>query len=130
MKAIYHNKMPSKPKTSRRETSAIDRAIVWTHHCNGLTYSQITEATGLKKSTIASIIQRIKKSTATDKFCNKKRSGVPPKVDSRGERALIRHAEQNAKELLAVLGTPSKSGQQITRKTVRKILKQNRKAWR
>jgi transposase len=122
--------MPRKPKTSRRETTPVERAAIWAHHCNGLTYSQIVEATGHVKSTIASIIQRIKKSTKTDKFSNAKRSGAPRRVDPRGERALLRHADQNTRDPLAVLGTPSKSGKQLSRMTVRKILKRNGKARR
>jgi transposase len=122
--------MPSKPKTSRRETTPIEQAIIWAYHCDGLTYSQIVEATGHLKSTIATIVQRIKKSTASDKFSSKNQSGTPPKVDPRGERALLRHADQNPREPLATLGTPSKSGIQLSRKTVREILKRNGKARR
>jgi ribulose 1,5-bisphosphate synthetase/thiazole synthase len=122
--------MPSKPKTSRRETTPVERAMIWAHHCDRLTYSQIVEATGHIKSTIATIIQRIKKSTKTDKFSNSKRSGAPWKVNPRGERALVRHADQNTKDSLAILGTPSKSGKQLSRMSVRKILKRNNKARR
>jgi hypothetical protein len=75
-----------------------------------MTYSQIVEATGHVKSTIASIIQRIKKSNKVDKFSNAKRGGAPRRVDLRGERALIQHADPNTRDPLAVLGTPSKSG--------------------
>jgi hypothetical protein len=39
--------------------------------------------------------------------------GVSRKVDSKGERALLRHVDNNTKDLLTVLGTPSKLGKQL-----------------
>jgi hypothetical protein len=98
--------MPSKVKTSRRETTPVERAIVWTYYCNGLLYSQIVIATWYYKSTVASIIQRIKKSTGTDKFTSAKHCRVPQKVNPRREQALIWHADQNTRDFLAVLGIP------------------------
>ncbi len=41
------------------------------------------------------------------------RLGASQKVDSRGEKALIRHADINSKDLLSVLRMPSKSGKQL-----------------
>jgi transposase len=106
----------------------VERAIIWAHYCDGLTYSQIVEATGYVKSTISSIIQRIKKSTKADKFSSAKQSGALRRVDLRGERALLQHADKNTRDPLAVLKTPSKSGKQLTQKTVQQILKHNGKA--
>lgn len=100
--------MPSKPKTNRHETTLVEQAVIWTYYCNGLSYSQIADATNFTKLTVASIIQRIKKSTGTDKFTSAKYCRAPRKIDLRGEQALIRHATQNTKDPLAVLGTPSK----------------------
>lgn len=88
--------MSSKPKTSRWETTLVERAIIWAHYCDGLTYSEIVVAAGHEKSTIASIIQRIKKSTK-DKFSTAKRGEAPQRVDLRGERALLQHADQKTK---------------------------------
>ena len=122
--------MPSKPKTLRKETTPEERAIVWTHYCHGLSYSQIKEQTGHPKSTIQGIIERIKTSTGLDKFHSKARQGAFQRVNPRGEQALIRHASQNTKDLIAVLGTPSKSGKDLSQKTVRKILKRNGKGRR
>jgi transposase len=129
-KLLNHNKMPSKPKTFCQETTAIERAVVWTHYCNGLSYSAIAEATPHPKSTVASSIQRIKKSTKKDKFSNTKQCGAPKRVNLRGERALIRHAVHNTKESITVLGTPSKSGKHLSCPTVCKLLKRNGKAQR
>src|SRR5205807_2596573 len=90
----------------------------------------LVAATGHVKSTVSSIIQRIKTTTGQDKFTSKPRQGAPRKVDLRGERKLLRYAAENTKDPLAVLGTPSKSGAQLSRITVRKILKRNGKARR
>ena len=50
-------------------------------------------------------------------------AGRPPKLDARARRALIRHVERNPHDKLASLGTPSRSGQKLSRKTVRSYLK-------
>jgi transposase len=120
--------MPSKPKTQRRETTPEERAIVWAHYLDGLTYSEIKAKTGHPKPTIQSIIKRLKARSGSDKFKSLPRPGASRKVDSKGEKALLRHTDKNTKDLLTVLGTPSKSGKQLHQGTVRKILKRNRKA--
>ena len=122
--------MPSKPKIQRRETTPEERAIVWAHYMDGLTYSEIKAKTGHPKPTIQAIIKRLKARNGHNKFKSLPRPGASRKVDSKGERALLRHADQNTKDPLTVLGTPSKSGKQIHRGTVCKILKRNRKARR
>ena len=120
--------MPSKPKTHRRETTPEEKAIVWAHYLDGLSYSEIKGMTGHPKSTIQTIINNLKARSGHDKFKSKPRPRVSRKVDSRGERALLRHADKNTKDPLAVLGTPSKSGKQLDQGTVRKILKRHGKA--
>jgi hypothetical protein len=122
--------MPSKPKTHRRETTPEERAIVWAHYLDGLSYSEIKGMTGHPKLTIQTIVDNLKARSGQDRFKSKPRPGVSRKVDSRGEKALLRHANKNTKDPLAVLGTPSKSGKQLDRGTVRKILKRYRKARR
>ena len=102
--------MPSKPKTQRRETTPKERAIVWAHYLDGLSYSEIKAKIGHPKSTIQSIIKRFKTKSGHDKFKSMPRLGVGRKVDSRGERALLRHVDKNTKDPLTVLGTPSKLG--------------------
>ena len=119
--------MPSKPKTSCCETTLIERALVWAYYLDGLSYSDFKACTSYPKSTIASIFQRTKKLTNTNKFTSAQYSRASPKVDSRGERALIRHADRNTQDNLATFGTPSKSGKSLSRTLVRKILKQNSK---
>ncbi len=51
------------------------------------------------------------------------RPGVSQKVDSRGERALLRYADANLGDPLIVLRIPSKSGKQLHWGTIRRILK-------
>ena len=51
-----------------------------------------------------------------------KRPGRMPKLSRRGERALIRYVNQNPKDTLRSLSSPSKSGQQIHINTVRKSI--------
>jgi hypothetical protein len=74
-------------------------------------YSEIKAKTRHQKSTIQSIIKQLKTKSGHDKFKSmpKVRLGVGWKVDSRGERALLRHADKNTKDPLIVLETPSKS---------------------
>jgi transposase len=120
--------MPSKPKTHRRETTPEERAIVWAHYLDGLSYSEIKGMTGHPKSTIQTIVENLKARSRQDRFKNKPRLGVSRKVDSRGERALLRHTNKNTKDLLAVIRTPSKSGKQLDQGTVHKILKRYGKA--
>ena len=105
--------MPSKPKSNRRETTPEERAIVWAHYLDGDSYSEIKAKTGHGKSTIQGIIERLKARTGQDRFKSKPRLGAGRKVDSRGERALLRHADKNTKDPLTVLRTPSKSRKQI-----------------
>ena len=54
-----------------------------------------------------------------------KRPGRKPKLSRRGERALIRYVNQNPKDTLRSLSSPSKSGQQLHINTVRKYLAKN-----
>jgi hypothetical protein len=106
----FATKMPSKPKTQRRETTPEERAIVWAHYLYVLTYSEIKAKTGHPKPTIQSIIKRLKARSGSDKFKSLPRPGASRKVDSKDERALLRHVDKNTKDPLTVLGMPFKSG--------------------
>jgi transposase len=86
--------MPSKPKTQCRETTPKERAIVWAYYLDGLSYSEIKAKTGHPKSTIQSIIKQLKTKSGHDKFKSMPRLGVGRKVDSRGKRALLKHADK------------------------------------
>jgi transposase len=122
--------MPSKSKTSRRETTLAQRTEVWTWYKAGKSLSEIKRIVSLPRSTVWDIINRAKKATSTDKFLNKPRVGCPPKVTERAERRLLRAAWNDTPAPLAALATPSKSGIQLCRNTVRKILKRNGKSRR
>jgi len=56
--------------------------------------------------------------------------GVRKKTSTRDDRALLRAANADTKATLYALATPSKSGYQLGRNTVRKILKTAGKAKR
>jgi len=53
---------------------------------------------------------------------HKKRPGRPPALDARAHRRLIRYVDQNPKETLLALCTPSKSGTLLSQTTTRKYL--------
>jgi transposase len=122
--------MPSKPKTSRRETTVEERVEVWTWYKSDKTISEIGRLTGLPRSTCSDIIKRAKLATGKDKFSSKPRAGAPPKITPKAERRLMRAAWNDTQAPLLALGTPSKSGVKISRRTVRGILKRNGKARR
>jgi transposase len=96
----------------------------------GKSYSEIGRLEDLTKTTVATIIQRTKKRTGQDRFTNAPRCGAPKKLKVRGERRLLRAASNDTRATLAVLGTPSKSGKELSRKLVRKTLKKYSKAQR
>src|SRR5204862_8136761 len=96
----------------------------------GKTYSEIGRLTDLTKPTVASMVQREKKKTDQNRFSNASRSSRPPKLTSKAERRLLRAASQDTRATLKALATPSKSGRQLPRTTVRKVLKKNGKARR
>jgi DNA-directed RNA polymerase specialized sigma24 family protein len=58
--------MPSKAKTSRRETTIKERRVVWTRYLDGKHKSEIARLENLPWSTIANIIKRAKLSTGKD----------------------------------------------------------------
>ena len=90
---------------------------------------QIRDELGLPRSTIRSIIQRAQKSGAFT-FESAPRSGRPRITFTRDNRHLVRVANIDTKESLFALATLSKSGQQLGRNTVRKILKEAGKSKR
>jgi hypothetical protein len=122
--------MPSKPKTSRRETTYDERRDVWDWYLSGYSYSEIGRLSRLPKSTVGDIITRVKATAGTDRFINKRRTGKPPKLTVKAERRLLRAVANNTRANLAALGTPSKSGKKLSCTTVRKTLKRYGKARR
>jgi predicted transcriptional regulator len=122
--------MPSEPITSRRETTIEKRAEVWAWYKVGKTYSEIGRLTELTKWTVAKIIKREKKRTGQDRFSNAPRPGRPPKLTPKVKRRFLRAASKDTRATLTALSTPSKSGKQLSKTTVRKVLKQHGKARR
>ena len=110
------------PKTSRTETSVVQRAQVWTKYLEGHTYASISRTEGVPYSTVLDIIQK-RLDSSDSGFKSKPRSGRPKKTSIRDDRALVRHAFQNPTDTLNTLATPSKSTRQLSRNTVRTILK-------
>jgi transposase len=82
--------MPSKPKTQRRETTESDRRQIWSYHEDGRSYRWISERLEFSYSTVASLVQRLRKRPLESRWQDLPRSGAPRKLDLRAERALIR----------------------------------------
>jgi transposase len=120
-------------KSSRTELTESRRAFIWGLHIAGLTIRSISEQAGCPKSTVGRTILQVTENLANkadNPFRSKPRLGRPPKLDERAVRHLVRCATAERTDTLAALATPSKSGLQINRSTVRAILKANGKARR
>jgi transposase len=116
--------MPTKPKTSRREHSSEALRLVFKLHDQNFSVPQIAATLELPRSTIYRFIQgREKQQDRIEK--RPKRPGRKPKLTRRGERALLRHVNNNPQDTFAALATPSKSGQQLHPCTVRRYLRKN-----
>ncbi|KAH9213104.1 hypothetical protein DL95DRAFT_463340 [Leptodontidium sp. 2 PMI_412] len=116
-------------KTDRKELTPAQRAQIWTRYLDGHRFTAISKLEETPYSTVRSIIER-RLETGDSSFENKPRSGPSKKTSDRNDRALIRHANQNPRDTLYALATPSKSGHKLGRNTVRKILKAYGKAKR
>ena len=114
--------MPSKPKTSRREYSDETVKIILALREAGRLYAQIANQVKVPQSFVVHIIHWATR-TQNEPYHRTKRAGRPAKLDTRARQALICHVERNPHDNLAALGTPSKSGTTLSRKTVRAYLK-------
>jgi len=76
----------------------------------------------LPRFTVRSIINKATKSPELI-FENAPKSGRPKVLNAKAERVLFRHTDKCLTDTLAALGTPSKSGRQLGRNTVRKTFK-------
>jgi transposase len=112
------------PKTSRTETTVAQRAHVWTRYLEGHSYASISRVERVPYATVRDIIQK-RLDSSDSAFKSKPRSGRPKKTSIRDERALVRHALEHPQDTLNALATPSKSTRQLSRNTVRTILKSN-----
>ena len=116
-------------KTSRKELSPLERAKIWGRYDNGETRNSLAVRFNRSYSTIASFIERCEKQDKPD-FKSKPRYIPPKKTSDRDDRALLRHVNNNPKDSLKVLCTPSKSGHKLYTTTIRQILKSYGKAKR
>lgn len=114
--------MPFKPKTDRRRLTSELRGAVFALREGGQTYSEIANQLKLSRSTVTSIFHRASRQLNASP-APKKRIGRPPKLNDREKRALIRHIDLNPHDNLHALATPSKSGHQLSRNTVRKYMR-------
>jgi transposase len=113
--------MPSAKKTSRRERSEREIAAVLVLHVKGYSAQEIDDEINVSKLTVTRIIRRAINSL-NKWYHHKKRSGRPPAFNARAYRRLIRYVDQNPKETLVALCTPSKSGTLLSRTITRKYL--------
>jgi hypothetical protein len=121
--------MVVKRKTSRRELSPEQRSEIWGRWSAGESIPSLIRRFKRPRSTITSLLQRTKIQPVPT-FKNKPRPGPKKKTTNRQDRALVRHANNNPRETLFALCTPSKSGKKLGRNTVRKVLKSYGKAKR
>ena len=116
-------------KTERRELTPTERARIWERYSCGHSVTAVAKHFKRPRSTVSSIINRVKKENRLD-FLTKRRPSPPKKTNDRQDRALVRYAVANPRVPLHSLATPSKSGVKLNRNTVRKILKAYGKAKR
>jgi hypothetical protein len=116
-------------KTSRKETTLVQRAYVWTRYLDGHRPATIAWLEGLPNSTVRDIIQwRLE---TEDPSFKSKPWNLNRKITSdRDNRALLCHALKHPKDTLYALGSPSKLTYKLSRNTVWKILKVYGKAKR
>lgn len=116
------NKMPSKPVTDRRRLSPETRVSILALREGGKSFGEIADQLKLTRSTVTTIVHRAKRQLNASP-ASKKRMGRPPKLNDREKRAFIRHIDRNPHDNLAALATPSKSGHQLSKPTVRKYMR-------
>ena len=114
--------MPSKPKGSRREYSSETISAIFELKKAGQSHNEIAHHFKIPKSSVTTIIHRKARQSEHPVQPNK-RPGRPSKLDARAQRAIIRHVEKFPHDNLHALSTPSKSGYNISRTTIRKYLK-------
>jgi len=116
-------------KTSRKELSPTKRAHIWELYECGHNITAIAKHFREPRSTVSSLINRLKKQSVLD-FASKPRPGGPKRTNNREDRALVRYAIANPRCSLKILTTLSKYSKKLGLNTVRNILKAYRKAKR
>jgi transposase len=116
--------MFSKSKISRRQHSKESIAVILKLYSLEYSSSKIGTEIDVLKSIVTRIIKQA--DLHSNIFIQStKRSGRPPKLNKRGERALLRYIAKFSKETLAALLISSKSGQRLHPNTIRRYLKKN-----
>ena len=116
--------MPYVAKTSRREHLSETCSVIWALFSLGYSASKIQLEVDVPKSTITSILRRLRK-TQDHKWRQAVRTGRPPKLDARAERRLVRYISLHPFDPLQTFCTPSKSGFRLYPNTIRSVLKDN-----
>jgi len=116
--------MGYRPISDRKEHAPEVVSVIWALHCIGYSSSKIREETKVPKSTVTSIIRRLRK-TPDHQWKQAIRTGRPPKLDERAERRLVRYMAANPFSTLAQLSTPGKSGYRLHPNTTRRYLAKN-----
>ena len=114
--------MPSKPKGSRREYSSETISVILELKKSGQSHREIAHHLEIPKSSVTTILHREARQS-DDPPEPSKRPCRLPKLDSRAQRAIIRHVEKFPHDNLYTLSTPFKSDYTISRKTIRRYLK-------
>ena len=111
-------------KTNRQEHPPEVISLIWALHCMGYSASKIRLENGLPKSTITSIIRRVRKHPS-DPFRKALRTGHPPKLNARAERRLVRFMANHPFETITSMLTPLKLGYCMHINTTRRYLAKN-----
>ena len=114
--------MPLEPKGSRREYLSKTILVILELKKSGQSYCEIAHHLDIFKSSVTTILYREARQS-DDPPKPSKRPGRPPKLDSRAQRAIIRHVEKFPHDNLHALSNPSKSGYTIGRTTIWQYLK-------
>ena len=111
-------------KTNRQEHPPEVISVIWALHCIRYSALKIRLKNGLPKSTIISIIRRVR-NHPSDPFRKAIRTGRPPKLDARAKRRLVWFMANHPFEIIISLSTPSKLGYRMHINTTRRYLTKN-----
>ena len=111
-------------KTDRQEHPPKVISVIWTLHYMGYSTSKIRLKNGLPKSTIISIIRRVRKHPS-DPYRQAIRTRRPLKLDPRAKQHLVRFIANYPFKIISSLLTPLKSGYRMHINTTRRYLTKN-----
>lgn len=117
-------KMSSSTEVGRKEWEEKDIVAIRALVNAGMSRRNIASQLSIPESTVGRISRKVKNDPKLG-FIHKKRSGAPRKVTATSERRLVRHVRQNPFSTINELTTPTKSGYDLHRHTIRKVLNNN-----